>query len=107
MLRVVRQVKAQRALFSTQPKMHLELDGTPSLQPVGDKPKPVTQMTTLKNGVRVVSEEVYGPAATLGVFVDAGSRYETDATSGTTHLMESMAFKSSQARSHLRLVSIV
>lgn len=38
------------------------------------------------------------------MFIDAGSRYETDETSGVSHLLEHMAFKSTENRSHLRLV---
>lgn len=31
--------------------------------------------------------------ATVGVFIDAGSRAETDKTNGTAHFLEHLAFK--------------
>lgn len=52
-----------------------------------------TEMTTLPNGMRVVSENSPGATACVGVFVGSGSRDETDATAGATHMMEHMAFK--------------
>ena len=52
------------------------------------------QMTRLPNGLRVVSETVpFASTSTVGVWIDAGSRYETDSTNGTAHFLEHMAFK--------------
>jgi processing peptidase subunit alpha len=44
------------------------------------------------------------PAASVGLYIDCGSIYETPASSGASHLLERMAFKSTTNRSHLRLV---
>lgn len=44
------------------------------------------------------------PAASVGLYVNCGSVYETPASSGATHLLEHMAFKSTRNRSHLRIV---
>merc|ERR1719440_1711379 len=63
-----------------------------------------TEMTTLPNGMRVVSENSPGATACVGVFVGSGSRDETDATAGATHMMEHMAFKTTPNRSHFRTV---
>src|SRR5690606_33672157 len=96
---------SRRFLASTaQVPPHLELPGIPKLQPFSQKPKPKTEMTVLPNGLRVVSEETYRASSSLGLFVDAGSRYETDANNGVSHLMEHMAFKTTQSRSSLRVV---
>jgi processing peptidase subunit beta len=35
----------------------------------------------------------YAQTATVGVFIDAGSRAETDETNGTAHFLEHLAFK--------------
>ena len=35
----------------------------------------------------------HGDTATIGVFIDAGSRYETEANNGTAHFLEHMIFK--------------
>ncbi|KAJ6771283.1 PROCESSING PEPTIDASE ALPHA SUBUNIT putative-RELATED [Salix koriyanagi] len=44
------------------------------------------------------------PVASIGLYVDCGSIYESPATFGATHLLERMAFKSTRNRSHLRVV---
>ncbi|KAG9518714.1 hypothetical protein KCU99_g7639, partial [Aureobasidium melanogenum] len=57
------------------------------------------QVTTLSNGVRVASEAVPGAFSGIGVYVDAGSRYENDALRGVSHIIDRLAFKSSSRRS--------
>lgn len=78
--------------------------GIPALQPFSAKQKPTCETTTLANGLRVVSQETYRTNTSLGLFVDAGSRLETAQNNGVSHLLEHLAFKSTQARSHQRLV---
>jgi hypothetical protein len=51
------------------------------------------QITALPNGLRVATESTPGHFAALGLYVDAGSRYETAATSGVSHFLDRMAFK--------------
>ncbi|XP_071721500.1 mitochondrial-processing peptidase subunit alpha-like [Rutidosis leptorrhynchoides] len=63
-----------------------------------------TKITTLSNGVRIASETSSNPAASIGLYVNSGSIYETPVSFGATHLLERMAFKSTTNRSHLRLV---
>jgi len=95
---------SRRFLSAAQVPPQLEFPGIPKLQPFSAKPKPKTEMTTLPNGLRVASEETYRASSSLGLFVDAGSRYETDANNGISHLLEHMAFKTTQNRSSLRVV---
>lgn len=54
---------------------------------------PETKITTLDNGVRVVSQETYGQVCTIGVLGNFGSRHEQHHL-GTAHLLELMAFQS-------------
>jgi processing peptidase subunit beta len=54
---------------------------------------PPTRVTTLDNGVRVATEDTGSPTATVGVWIDAGSRYENDDNNGVAHFLEHMAFK--------------
>lgn len=57
-------------------------------------------VTTLDNGLRIVTER--NPSvetATLGVWVDAGSRIESEADAGTAHMLEHMVFKGTTRRS--------
>ena len=62
-----------------------------------------TQITTLANGLRVASQKTFGDVATVGVWIDAGSRYESAATNGTAHFLEHLAFKGTKRRSRLQL----
>ncbi|KAF2225692.1 Metalloenzyme, LuxS/M16 peptidase-like protein [Elsinoe ampelina] len=56
------------------------------------------QVTTLANGVRVASEALPGAFSGVGVYVDAGSRYENDALRGVSHIIDRLAFKSTTKR---------
>ncbi|KAB8265314.1 Metalloenzyme, LuxS/M16 peptidase-like protein [Aspergillus pseudonomiae] len=63
-----------------------------------------TQSTTLSNGFTIATE--YSPWAqtsTVGVWIDAGSRAETDKTNGTAHFLEHLAFKGTNKRSQHQL----
>ncbi|GAA5820271.1 hypothetical protein JCM10212_000394 [Sporobolomyces blumeae] len=69
--------------------------------PVGS---PLTQISTLPNGLTVATESSPSAStATVGVWIDAGSRAETDKTSGTAHFLEHMAFKGTGKRSQHQL----
>lgn len=52
-----------------------------------------TRVSTLSNGMRVATENLGGETATVGVWIDAGSRFEDEKTNGTAHFLEHMAFK--------------
>jgi processing peptidase subunit alpha len=45
-----------------------------------------------------------GATATLGIYVDSGSVYESPLNTGSSHLLEYLAFKTTRNRTHLRLV---
>jgi len=61
-------------------------------------------ITTLANGFRVVTERMEGLASvSIGVFVEAGSRHETEAENGIAHFLEHMAFKGTRRRSALAI----
>jgi processing peptidase subunit beta len=65
---------------------------------------PTTDVTTLDNGLRVGSETVQGAeTATVGVWIDSGSRYETAENNGTAHFLEHMAFKGTAKRTQQQL----
>jgi len=54
----------------------------------------------LSNGLRVVTAEMPGvPSATLGIWVENGSRYESSLQSGISHFLEHMLFKGTDRRS--------
>ncbi|KAH7445168.1 hypothetical protein KP509_02G110100 [Ceratopteris richardii] len=60
---------------------------------------PATKVTVLPNGLRVATESHLAlQTASLGVWIDAGSRFETAATNGTAHFLEHMIFKGTKKR---------
>ncbi|KAJ7123126.1 Metalloenzyme, LuxS/M16 peptidase-like protein [Mycena epipterygia] len=62
-------------------------------------PGPFTEISRLANGLTVATEaQPHAQTATVGVWIDAGSRAETDATNGTAHFLEHMAFKGTGKR---------
>ncbi|GMN50663.1 hypothetical protein TIFTF001_019822 [Ficus carica] len=63
-----------------------------------------TKITTLPNGLKIASQASATPAASIGLYVDSGSIYETPVSFGASHLLERMAFKTTRNRSHFRVV---
>jgi processing peptidase subunit beta len=51
---------------------------------------PETRVTTIKSGLRIASEDYGLPTCTVGVWIDAGSRFETAENNGTAHFLEHM-----------------
>eukprot|EP00878_Enallax_costatus_P000634 GHUV01000737.1.p1 GENE.GHUV01000737.1~~GHUV01000737.1.p1 ORF type:complete len:493 (+),score=146.57 GHUV01000737.1:128-1606(+) len=71
------------------------IDHTPLLSSIPD-----TQVSTLPNGLRVASENnPYAETATVGIWINSGSRFETDANNGTAHFLEHILFKGTKSRS--------
>lgn len=64
---------------------------------------PPTTVTCLDNGLRVATEDSGAPTATVGLWIDAGSRYECERTNGVAHFLEHMAFKGTGKRSQTDL----
>uniref|UniRef100_A0A7S0STA1 mitochondrial processing peptidase n=1 Tax=Chromulina nebulosa TaxID=96789 RepID=A0A7S0STA1_9STRA len=64
---------------------------------------PLTEITTTSNGIRVASETYHGETATVGVWIDAGSRYETEANNGVAHFLEHLSFKGTANRTQQQL----
>ncbi|KAH7588260.1 Insulinase family, zinc-binding region signature [Nakaseomyces glabratus] len=61
---------------------------------------PQTRTSVLPNGLTVASEFIPNKStATVGIFVDAGSRAENERNNGTAHFLEHLAFKGTQNRS--------
>ena len=48
--------------------------------------------------MRVASEFSPGQTATVGVWIESGTRFETEANNGTAHFLEHMAFKGTEKR---------
>ncbi|KAI0122581.1 peptidase M16 inactive domain-containing protein [Daldinia grandis] len=63
------------------------------------KPKEPTELdriTTLPNGVRVASEALPGSFSGVGVYIEGGSRFENTYLSGVSHIVDRLAFHSTE-----------
>lgn len=66
----------------------------------------VYQKTTLPNGLRIITErhpQVH--SATIGVWISAGSIYETEEQRGLAHLLEHMVFKGTARRNMAQIAA--
>ena len=62
------------------------------------------QVSELSNGMRIVTHRMAGlETATVGVFVTAGARAETDHEHGVAHFLEHMAFKGTPTRTPMQI----
>ncbi|KAI1115014.1 putative mitochondrial processing peptidase alpha subunit [Nemania sp. NC0429] len=75
--------------------------------PDAKEPTELDRLTTLPNGIRVASEALPGSFAGVGVYVDAGSRFEPPQLSGLSHIIDRMAFKSTTNKSNEDIQSAV
>ncbi|KDR85708.1 hypothetical protein GALMADRAFT_109103 [Galerina marginata CBS 339.88] len=66
---------------------------------------PPTQITTLPNKIRVATENTPGHFSSVGLYIDGGSRYESPHTSGASHFLDRMAFKTTSTRSDEQMAS--
>eukprot|EP00928_Gymnodinium_smaydae_P041632 TRINITY_DN2814_c0_g2_i2.p1 TRINITY_DN2814_c0_g2~~TRINITY_DN2814_c0_g2_i2.p1 ORF type:complete len:524 (+),score=131.40 TRINITY_DN2814_c0_g2_i2:91-1662(+) len=66
--------------------------------------KPSIEFAKLENGLKIASVERGGLKASVGLFVSAGSRFETSANFGVSHMVATMGYKSTAHLSHLRTV---
>lgn len=71
---------------------------TASNHPSERDPTDLDQITTLSNGIRVATEALPGHFSGIGVYVDAGSRYENEGLRGVSHIIDRLAFKSTTKR---------
>ncbi len=70
--------------------------------------KPIFQKTVLDNGVRVVTENhPFTRAASVGVFVEIGTRDEPVKKAGLTHFLEHLVFKGTRKRTALDIAKVL
>eukprot|EP00929_Paragymnodinium_shiwhaense_P118773 TRINITY_DN90692_c0_g1_i1.p1 TRINITY_DN90692_c0_g1~~TRINITY_DN90692_c0_g1_i1.p1 ORF type:complete len:502 (-),score=118.83 TRINITY_DN90692_c0_g1_i1:357-1862(-) len=81
------------------PAQQREISASTLVPPV----QPPTEVTTLPSGLRVASQPTADETLTVGVWIDAGSRFETKENNGTAHFLEHMAFKGTRRRSRIQL----
>jgi len=64
---------------------------------------PPTDISVIDNGMKIATENSGASTATVGLWIDTGSRYETAANNGVAHFLEHMVFKGTQKRSQTQL----
>ena len=63
-----------------------------------------TRLTTLSNGLRIVTERMPGlQSSSAGIWVMAGGRHERPEQNGIAHFLEHMAFKGTKRRTALQI----
>lgn len=78
------------------PSLNQELPNIPALAKDSSAlPVPTSIFSQLPNGVKVTSEELYEQMSHIGVFVEAGTRYERPGKLGVSLLAEQAGFKGS------------
>lgn len=92
----------QRAAFS-QLSITEVGSGLPELSPGTLGPSAAATVEQLSNGVKIASSDNGGHVSSIGIFVEAGSKYENGSNAGAAHLLSHMAFKCTNQRSDLRL----
>lgn len=68
-----------------------------NIRPGTDRPQDPVELdniTTLPNGVRVATESLPGAFSGVGVYIEAGSRFEDESLRGVSHIVDRLAFKS-------------
>jgi hypothetical protein len=91
-LTIMRKAILSTARRAPRPRQLHEASHTASLSS-SHAQSPSVQITTLPNKLRVVTENTPGHFSSVGLYVDAGSRYETPTNSGVSHFLDRMAFK--------------
>ncbi|CAJ0600546.1 unnamed protein product [Cylicocyclus nassatus] len=66
---------------------------------------PPAEVSTLKNGLRIAAEDNGKPTATVGVWIETGSRYENDEHNGVTHFLERLMHKGTGKRASGALIN--
>ena len=68
----------------------------------------MTQLTTLDNGLRIVTQHMPGiDTVSMGIFNFVGGRDEIEKVNGVAHLLEHMAFKGTNTRSALEIAEAI
>ena len=66
-------------------------------------PEPGVELTTLDNGVRVVTEHMpEARSVSIGFWAGVGSRDESDELAGASHFLEHLLFKGTDRRTRPR-----
>ena len=93
--------KSRKGPLATRSLATVTVDAIPK------EPTELDQITTLPNGLRVASEALPGSFSGVGVYLEAGSRFENESLRGVSHIMDRLAFKSTSQRSADEMIETV
>ncbi|CAN8097483.1 unnamed protein product [Discula destructiva] len=79
---------------NARPSFRTRTLATVAPPPPALEPTELNAVTTLSNGIRVATEALPDAFSGVGVYIDAGSRFENDYLRGSSHIMDRLAFKS-------------
>ncbi|EGW32005.1 uncharacterized protein SPAPADRAFT_138521 [Spathaspora passalidarum NRRL Y-27907] len=65
---------------------------------------PQLELTTLTNGLRLITDSTPGHFSALGAFIQGGSRFEDPAAPGLSHLCERLAWKTTEKYSGTQML---
>ncbi|KIO26572.1 hypothetical protein M407DRAFT_243678 [Tulasnella calospora MUT 4182] len=105
MKRAIRLAASRSRAVSSKPGPSLQR--RTFINPTASKEVLPVEITTLPNNIRVATEPTPGHFSSVGVYIDAGSRYENSKLTGCSHIMDRMAFKTTTTRSEEEMSSAV
>ncbi|PTB66518.1 hypothetical protein BBK36DRAFT_1141356 [Trichoderma citrinoviride] len=94
-----RLLSTQSRFGAVKPQMPRRTMATVHIEGIPKEPTELDEITTLPNGLRVASEALPGSFSGVGVYVEAGSRFENESLRGVSHIMDRLAFKSTSKHS--------
>ena len=75
----------------------------PRISPKSLESLPRTEISKLSNNIKIATENYDMDTATVGVYVDAGSRFENEKNNGVAHFLEHMFFKGTNNRTRQQI----
>ena len=96
-------IMAARSVPALRKKLARALSSSPAVPPVSKAlsaerirsdclVQKLLEVTTLPSGLRVATESTPGHFVAVGLYTNAGSRYETAETLGSSHLLDRLSF---------------
>lgn len=90
-------------IFDADTSMSEKFPGIPEPRTIAPPRRSAVEISTLGNGVRVASQDLGGPVSAVGLFINAGSRYEGPHNQGVSHLIDQLAYKGTKSRSKFKM----
>jgi len=93
--------------WPVQVPMSMQMPGTPGADVGVAATAPVMQVSTLANGVTIVTESKSSLGCSMAIFSATGSLLETHVTHGASHFLQHLAYKATEGKSHFGMTRAV